>query len=278
MATAIVDHIEDMSAEEDAGRIVSLTRMAFVHGLTGTGAGDKVEQMLAATNMPASGSTYTIGTNTLILRKRSPKMSGDPGIGNVTLHYEREDAIGGGAGSPPAAGSVIFSGGTSSVQITTEKMPDGSALPTVEHTWPAATSTSTAEEAARAGKKQTQGGELSVSDAQSTLSCKLIVATNSPGAITETFANKLNSTTWQGAGPRKWRCDSATFDSVDLVSNPQKWEMTFNWQKHNQGWDKSTYIAFIDPTTSRVPPGLVDGVGIKAVDWFGEVDFNYYFN
>lgn len=117
-----------------------------------------------------------------------------------------------------------------------------------------------------------------MTNAQSTLSCTILVVTNTPGAISKQFGNKLNSETWQSGGPRTWLCTEASFRSVDLTTSPQLWEMTFSWQEDVDGWDKNSAAVFMDPLNGKAAPDLIDDVGIKVIEWHEEIDFNNYFN
>lgn len=281
MATAQLDVLDsgETGGAETKGQIETLTRTALITGLTSTGAADIVAEMLEATGLPTSGSTITVSGNTLYLEERRPKLiQGEQTKGEVVLVYNRRENS---SASDPDA-TPTLRGGTSLKQISTQKDRDGFQI-VVGHTWAADDPRRNDPEApVDDNGYEEQGGELSVMVPMSTLYGEFTYATNTPGAITKSYAGYVNSSSWQGGAKRTWMCTEATFDLVDQTTTPKTYRFAFTFENDDQTWDNDTTAVFIDPRTGKVPPDAVVGTdataggfpGIRQVKYYPERDFN----
>lgn len=245
MATAQLDIITDISGDEQKGRFETVTREARVTGLNASAADTLLVQMLAATNLPAAGSTITMSGSTLYLESRKPKLlTGNTTIGIVTLHYQRRE----GAASDPGGTTPTLTGGSALQQVTTQTYLDGNKLPTVEHTW------ADDDEDNPNKLAPPQGGELTVMLPIATVSGEFVTTEADPGSVAIAWTGYLNSDSWQGRPPRTWMCMGVDWELVDSTTTPDTYRFRFMFEYNEKTWDDTTTIIFIDSRTGK-PPG-----------------------
>jgi hypothetical protein len=271
--------IRDVQAEEENGRVVSLTRRGRIRGLTSPGAKSYVDQILSSSAVPGSGSSIVANGSTLRLVKRTPVIDDDSGLGTalVDLLYERQESStsdgGGGGGGDD---TPTLEGGTSLKRVQTNRNRDGTPLK-ISYEWPAGTKGVMADGVTpRDGAVEKQGGKISVLVPMSSVFGSFTFATNSPGAITQEYAGHVNSVTWQGGAPRTWMCTDARFKLVDDSVSPPIYRLRFEFEYDELTWDNDTTLAFIDVDTRRPPPDVDDSVngGLKVIQYYPEKDFN----
>jgi len=271
MAITFTD-IRDLSAEERKGRLERLVRRGRAKGLTSTSPLSFVQQVLQAPAVPSSGSAIIVGGSKLFLDSRSVLANNDTSMTSalVDLNYVRREE------STQNGGTPTLRGGTTLKQIQTNR--DRSGLPlSVSYQWPAGAAGNMADgETPRDGAVETQGGMINVLVPMSSIEAEITVATNSPGAITESYAGHVNSVTWKNGEPRTWKCTTATFDLLDNSVSPALYKLFFRFEKDDQTWDNDTTLVFIDVDTNRPPPDVALGTngGMVVVQYAPERDFN----
>ena len=267
MATATLDRLAvGPQGRNEAGRNEEVTRVAHITGLTSTDAAGIVAEMLSATGLPASGSTITVGSDTLYLVQLIPVLTRDQQTsGEVRLVYRRREL------SSDAPGGTVptLQGGAALKQVTTQLDANGDPI-TVEHTWPA-------DDPDFPGETHVQGGEIQVDAAMSELVGTIVVQTASPGAIADSWVNYVNSNNWQNGEPRTWKCQRVPFTLLDDTTSPDTWELSFHFEKDRQTWDNDTTAIFIDPRTGRPPENLVENEGYKKIQYYPARNFGELF-
>lgn len=271
MAINVVN-IFDVSAEQNNGRVTSLRRKVLVEGVTSTTADDYIEEIIQSGVVP-SGS-ITVAGDILYLRKRSFQLTDQTAIGDamIDLVYERQEF----SSSDPGGPGVIrpVSGGTSLKGVQTEKDRQGAKL-SVTHTYSATDKGRFPDNTPRAGQTdEPQGGLLSILMPMSTLRFTFNMSTDNPGAFTQKYVSKVNATSWQGEGPRTWLCTVGDFNLVDDTTSPRVYQMSFTFELDVETWDNDCTIRYTDPLTGKPPDQLVDGVGVKQIQWYEEEEFN----
>lgn len=253
MATAQLDTLVDISFAKSKGFVTALKRSVQVTALTGSAANTIAEQILAATNMPVSGATITVGDDELYLEEISGKLrSGEQTIADVTLGYVRNQLeLSASGGTVP-----VFSGGTSLKQVQTPFDSRGNQI-TVEHTWPA-------DDPDWPNRTDSQSGVISVSVPMTAISSDVVITTTDAIAISQSWEGYVNSNTWKNGAARTWMCTQCDFI---LIQSPSKFNFSFTFEYDKETWDNDTTAIFIDPRTSKPPENLVKGVGIKPIDY-----------
>lgn len=256
MATAKVDHISNISATEEDGKVTKLTRVAFIDGLTDPAdAGDLVEQMLGATGMPAAASQVeiTIGAvvSTLTLRRRVPQYAN--GDAKVTLEYE-------------AGGEDDGSGGT------TVKLRKGGRCGLNQ----------------REVYRKRDGSQITVTfdgESQSGAIAPLLPATSpwyetiektsSPETLAAGRVGRVNNNTWKGKDAGHWLVADAEWEPISSSEYRFRWSVMES--QEDEGW--LPIAVFIDPETGKPPEGISgdDGTnGILKVPYYSELDFTVF--
>ncbi len=145
--------------------------------------------------------------------------------------------------------------GSTLQQITTQKDRAGAAI-TVTH------------------NGDEQGGEITVLQPQRTITYPRAVATNDPIAEIEAWEDYTNADTWQGGAPGTWlvtRIDAEPAFLPDDASTP-RYSFVYEFQYSPDGWDPT--VVYTD-SEGNIPPNLVDGQGIKTVDWYTSKSRNF---
>jgi hypothetical protein len=97
-----------------------------------------------------------------------------------------------------------------------------------------------------------------------------------PNEIALTWLNKVNSTFWAGAPPYYWLCTACNFRGRDIgLGRAHLWEFDWTFEFNPESWIVVAKIR--DPNTGTIPDDVVDGVGVKTVDWYQPYDFNIIF-
>jgi hypothetical protein len=269
MATAQLDTLVDIAVIVDKGMVRSLTRSVLITGLTATDGVTMAEQMLSASGLPAAGGAISVKGHLLYLENIEAKLiEGELTKATAVLSYARRDV----SSSSAAGGGVTptLRGGTALKQVTTAKDRQGNQI-IVEHTWPAD------DDDDHKNKTQTQGGEISVLVPMSTVYGEFIEANASPGVITKAWAGHVNEDTWLGGAPRTWMCTSAKFELADFNTSPRTYRFAFEFEYDDQGWDNDTTAVFVDPRTGKPAADLVEGAGIKKIQYYPARNFGNTF-
>jgi hypothetical protein len=265
MATAQLDTLRDIRVTKERGYATSLTRSVIITGLTSTTGTAIANEILTATNMPASGSAVAIGTNLLFLDKIDAQViEGEKTSATATLEYRRRELSYESGGTTPT-----LRGGTALKQVTTAKDRQGNPI-VLEHTFPS-------DHPMYAGQTLTQGGEISVLVPMSTLYGEYVSTSSSAGSVTQAWAGYVNSDSWQGGAPRTWMCTDVRAELVDGTTSPAWWRFAFTFEYDDQTWDNDTTAVFVDPTYGKPVADFVDGQGIKKIQYYPARNFGNTF-
>jgi hypothetical protein len=262
--------IFDVRAEEEAGQIVSLQRRGRVEGLESADPQAYIAEILASENVPASGSAISVNGNTLYLRRRSPNVGSDHGLGqaSVDLFYERSE------------GSVGETGETPTLEVRAslrqvERNVDREGDPfVVEYTWPEDAKARFPDGSPKKGLVEKQAGALSVFEPAVELVGEVVKATNNPGTQATAYIGKVNETAWQGYPPRHWLCTNVVARLIDQTTNPKLWNFQFGFELDDTGWDTQTTLVFVDTETGKTPDDVAEGNGLVTYNWYETKAFN----
>lgn len=270
-----LDTVFDVSAERDRGRIKSLTRAYILRGLDATSPATYVQQVSQYSGIPR-GITVVHGVALWYQSERITTGDSVPiGFARVDVTFERPAS--GFTGQQQQSGTLQLRGGSGLKQVVTELDREGNPI-TVQHTWPADSKAVYPDGSPKAGTTETQGGSIRVNVPTSDLSVVIFRATNAPGVFQRQIVGKVNATTWQGGAARTVLCTGAPFELVDEAQDPYIYRFTLNFAHDPETWDNDTTVRFIDASTGQPPADLVDGTGIKSIEYYEAVDFNAIIN
>ena len=252
MASDRIDLVEGSFLTEEYGENVEAVRIAIVH--LSKSETPIFENALAKSIVPEPGASLNNDSPNVKVFRRTPKIVGLDGS-NVTVQVTVEYQI----QRPESDAPNPLRGGASLTQIETAKGRDGSQI-TVTH------------------DGDTQGGQISVLVAQANFSREIIEQTDDPEAIQNEWIGKVNLNQWKGGSPRTWICSDVQYELVERNdSGTDRYSFTYSFEQSDNpdGWDPTVVYQNADGT---IPEGLVDGDGIKTIEWYEEKDFNTKFS
>lgn len=260
----------DVRAEEEAGRIVSLQRRGRIEGLESTDPSTYIAEILSSGEVPLSGSAITVNGSTLYLRRRSPNVGNDHGLGqaSVDLFYERSEG-----GSTETGETPTLEVRASLRQVQRNVDRDGNPF-VVTYNWPAGAKARFPDGSPKAGLAETQAGPLSIFEPTVELVGEVVKGTNDPGALAAQYIGKVNSVAWQGYDPRHWLCTNVVARLIDNTTTPKLWNYAFGFELDESGWDSQTTLAFVDSETGKTPDDIAEGNGLVTFNWYETKDFN----
>lgn len=263
MATAKIDRVSLLECQEEDGAVVRLVTQARVIGITDTSP-VALLSALAASGIPAAGSTPSGFTN-LFLRQRNAKIvDADAGTVDVDLVYEKKSAT----SAPwqnfdaPADSAIVGEMTVDVQQVTTNLDGEGNQI-TVRHTFPSTDVDFPSQEI-------TQGGEVTYYEPQRRFTVRGIKNTNRPWLLATAILGKVNESAWSSGGPREWLCVGARWDIHDR-SGSNRHLMEFSFQHNPNTWDPT--VVFIDNRSGKPPENLIENVGYKKVLILPQVAF-----
>ena len=260
MAVEITSIVDGVSIVEEKGEISSATRVFLLDGVTqNTNIGTEV---LELTGIPKYGDFY-FGDSNVRVESRNWDFS-NPNGGQVTVTYKRRTSADQEEPTETAQLGVSFSSTTQ--QITTEKDLDGNTIfvdpPAVEK-----------------ASDTPMVAEISVNEAQDTMSIRRIVTTNSPGVLARRYNNKVNSVSFEGDAKGTWRVANVDGNNLSVSSTgAQTWELIFNLINNRLGW--VIEAIYWDDENNR-PDSRIErssSKGIKVIDWYESIDLNGIYN
>jgi hypothetical protein len=259
MATAHVDRIDTLSAQERNGVIVRLVRRARVTGLTNNDY-RALFSALEAAGIPAVGSSPTGAPNLQLVDRNPTIVEGEPSSVDVDLVYEhaagKNQALG-----TPHYGTITYQVRAAVNQVESNTDVDGNPV-TVSHTYPP-------EDPDFAGQTKVQGGQFQFFQPQTCLTVRGIFTTRYPWLMERYLIGGINETDWAGRGPGEWMCTGFSWTPLDGQSS--KYEVEIEFQHNPGGWNPT--VIFTDERTNRPPTGLVPGTGYKTVEKHRPVNF-----
>lgn len=258
----VSDLINTISVVEEEGVVVSMTRQFMVTGLTPTGLPTPMDQALFLTSgVPQHGNAAPGNTNLRVMRRSYEMVRDTPSAGIVTVEYKTIADV---------ANSFIFSGGSSIQQKQTDVDYYGNRIQ-LSWTYPS----DYPDENLR-GKVYTTAMNESVTVPHLTMTATGSLFVNYPNEISLRWINKVNSTFWAGAPAGYWLCTACNFRGRDVgFARAHLWEFDWTFEFNPESWFVVAKIR--DPQTGNVPDDVVDGVGVKSVDWYQPLNFNEIF-
>jgi len=268
MATKVyIDRVTTLSCVERAGVVVELTREALVVGLTDGNLG-VLDSALAELDKAGhkQGSIPGDYNNVVLVERRPSIVPGDPGKVEVELqyvHYAENEWQPIGQETWP-----LITVETAIEQITTPKAKPfelaNDELLSVEHTYPD-------DHATQPGRTIVQGGEIQITVPRKRITLRGVLTTKSgDGSKYSALLNTVNDGEWiAGCAAGTLLCTKADYTVHDRVSSKCKFHYEFEYKE--EGWPP--IVAFVDPETGKIPPGLVKGTGWKTVNAYSLQDF-----
>ena len=261
---AHIDLVEDLEMVEEAGALVYLKRKIRVVGLQASTDYQVLYAALAASGVPAYGSTLVSAPN-LSLAKRSVKLiDGDKGVCDVTLEYDHlmrnpqvQDL------DSPQFGLVVGEVSATLDQVKSNLDGDGNPIE-LTHVY----SEDVAVEPEWPGITKKQGCEIEYHQPNITLKYQGVKTIAMPWLLARALIGTINARAWSGSDPHTWMCTNVTRIPHDL---PNRYEFQFEFQYRPDTWNPTA--VFQDERTNAPPPGLVEGVGYKYIRKHPEVDF-----
>lgn len=253
---------QEIELVEEEGVYTGLTRKFLVTNIPTTYPDTRrLADAMTQAGLPTNGS-WAPGNSNLICTGRRVKMAPDSNTqAIVTCSYQ------------PVAQSkstFIFSGGTQLTQTITQNDIYGNQL-SVSHTFPGDDN-----DADYAGQTKVQGASAPALIPSTTMTATGQLVVDYPDAVSRYYVGSMNSSYWAGSAPHYWMCTRCDFEGKAVgFGQSHVWQFTFEFQHQYTGWPFQ--IWYTDPRTGRPPADLVPGTGIKDVDWYGEIDFNYLF-
>lgn len=256
-----VDIIE-LEAVEEEGVVRSLTRKFLVTGLNNTNTDNRtLDEALSDSNVPSSGDAAPGNTNLVCHRRTVRPVQDSPTKCYVICEYKTV---------ADWANSFVFSGGSQTSQIQTDVDFYGNRI-ALSYTYPNDYPVTELR-----GEVYTTSINETVNQTFTTLTATGSLFVTYPNEISETWSNTVNSTFWAGAPAYYWRCSDCQFSGRDIgFGRPHLWEFTWTFEKNPQSW--AVVAKIIDPNTGRVPDDVIQGTGVKTVDWYRTLDFNIIF-
>jgi len=267
MATAYIDHISTLEAEERYGAMVRLVRVARVVGLTDTDY-QVLQSALDASGVPTKGATLTGMANLVLTSRQTTVVDEDQGVVDVTLTYEHFLNEGQDIDDPPV-GVLVGEVRANISQVPTNKDAPGASgsLITVEYEYPEDYHKEDLQ-----GQTVEQTGEIQVFQAQRTIFLQGIMEVDFPWQIALSLVSKVNKQAWSGGVAHSWMCTAVNWKIHDATSGANRYLFTFEFQHNLDTWDPQ--VVFIDENSGRPPAGLVEGTGKKTIEYHEEIDFN----
>lgn len=257
----IADLIGTYNVVEQEGVVMSMTRRFIANGLTPTGIPTPDVQAFTASGMPQHGDSAPGNTNLKVRQREYNMVQDTPTAGYVDVQY---------ATVADWANSFVFSVGSSIQQRQTDVDRLGNRIQ-LSWTYPS----DYPDEQLR-GQVYTTAINETVTESNMTLTATGSLYVDYPNQIALDWTNKVNSTFWAGAPPYFWKCAQCNARGRDIgLGRAHLWEFDWVFEYHPQSWAIVAKIR--DPQTGNVPDDVVNGVGIKTVDWYYTKDFNVLF-
>lgn len=257
----IADLVGTYNVVEQEGVVVSMSRRFLVTGLTPTGIPTPDVQAFTASGVPQHGDSAPGNTNLKVRQREYSTVPDTPSSAYVDVQY---------ATVADWANSFVFSLGGSIQQKQTDVDRLGNRIQ-LSWTYPS----DYPDEQLR-GQVYTTAINESVTVPHLTMTATGSLYVDYPNQIALEWMNKVNSTTWAGAPPYYWMCTGCAARGRDIgPGRSHLWEFDWTFEYKPDSWRVIAKIT--DPQTGNVPDDVVDGVGVKEVDWFLTKDFNTLF-
>lgn len=250
MPTVHIDIVDRVRWTETDGTITSIMRGALVTGLPDGGGEANVQAALNESGVPQPGVEHDEIPG-LFCKRRSPTpVARDPTSIMVLCEYLLPTAL---DNTPPDGDLFVASGSSSLLMVQSDVDRDGNQ---VVLSW----------------NDRQQTGQFQVGVPVQSLRLGHTVHVAEPELWQKLWVGKVNSQAFRTRGAGQWLCVGADFDLTERETTPLGYSFTYEFVGNDEGHDPK--VVYIDPTTRKPPPGIVDDVGRKEVPWYFDVDFN----
>jgi len=219
-------------------------RVAFVAGLSGSAA-DRLRQAMECQGVPRVGDAHPTIAG-LHVSAVDAEPDGATGA-KLTIHYRPRPA--------GAAGSASIEVGSSLLQVTARTDREGNPI-TVAHS-----------PTGKPADLQTQSAAVAMLVPQITLRFMRIEQA-APTAKAQRFVGTVNRSAVFDGAAGTWLCTGITGRSSD---GGRTFEVCHAFQHKADGWQPTA--SFVDPRTNRVPVDAKQGVGVRTVKVYREMEF-----
>lgn len=255
------DLVGTFNVVEQEGVVVSMSRRFLVENITPTGIPTPDVQAFTASGVPQHGDSAPGNTNLKVRQREYSTVPDTPSAAYVDVQY---------ATVADWANSFVFSGGSSIQQKQTDVDRLGNRI-ALDYTYP---SNYYIQEFQSQPLDSAINESVTVPHLTMTATGSLYV--DYPNEIALDWANKVNSTFWAGRPAYYWLCTGCNFRGRDIgLGRTHLWEFDWTFEYNPESWRVVARI--IDPNKGTVPDDVVDGVGVKEVDWYLTKDFNTLF-
>ncbi len=258
----VSDRINTINVVDQEGVTVGMTRQFLVTELTPTGLPTPNDQALYLTSgVPQHGDAAPGNTNLRVWQRTYTMAQDTPTAAIIDVEYKTVADY---------ANSFIFSGGSSIQQKQTDVDFFGNRI-ALSYTYPAGYPNTEL-----AGETLTPSIDETVTVPHLTMTATGSLYVDYPNQIALDWINTINSTVWAGAPPGYWLCTACNFRGRDVgLGRAHLWEFDWTFEFNPESW--YVIAKYRSPDTGKVPDDVVDGVGVKAVDWYRPKNFNEIF-
>lgn len=199
--------------------------------------------------LPGKGSTITIAGSQLALTNREVTIV-DVGYAEVNLTFLEVIQAGG-----PLNASFSIAGALQTIKTARDK--DG-------------------DDVSVTFNDDVQGGEFDVQIPQTTLTFDLVEELASPFTYSHEWVGTVNDGSWAGGAVGTWMCVAVNVEPFNADADPPTYRVQYQFQYDPDGWDPE--VVYIDPETSKPPPGWAAAVGASiTVEYYEPKDFSAKF-
>jgi hypothetical protein len=253
---AKVDTVQDTGLRESQGVVVEASRAYFVTVDNSTEDGPLIFQALNADTVPSPGTSLNDDLPNVKVEERSPQLvqyeqSSDKATFKIGVTYRLQRP------EEPEA-SYTLSGSSSLSQITTQKTRTGEVIDVTYN-------------------DDTQRGEIDVFAPEQSIRFGITETTNDPESIVHAWLDHVNAAAWRNLEEKRWLCTGVTYELIDEKSDPKKYnfEYEFTSTVNPDGW---VYTVAYKDADGNIPNDVVEGTGIKTIEWHPTKDFTTKFS
>jgi hypothetical protein len=281
--TPYIDHIEDVSASEQGGQIVSLTRRCLIDGLESASVAALQEALdalgLENQSLLDPDVNYTLDPDLaanpdLVLVQRDPKaINGKQAWVDLKyVHFsmnEFQDL------ANPVTGFLVYTTEAGLQEAPTQVDSEGNPI-ILGYTYGAD------EPSPYTSKGRLQGGEVTNKIPTKIKRLVGVLDFPEPDLVVDGILGLVNDDEWFGQDARMWLCSSAKWSpwSRRDGSNINRYEFTFELNK--RGWDPKA--VFVHEITGKIPGDWATNAGsgghasFQVVENLLETNFDTYFS
>jgi len=250
--------IQDSYVTEEFGEIVEAVMVHVVGPMNASSIGHLFAQAAVAPGIPQPGDwldgTYFPNVRCEI---RTPRViSWDGAAGNVRMECVFR------LQRPPQEAQYPLRGGSTLNQVTTKK--DRNDVPIVLEWYNPDTE-----------KTEVTVPDVTVQEIHGHFYREIVEQTDNPDAIVAEWVSHVNAADWRLPGDMgEWLCSDVQYELIDRYAQPKRYRFQFEFERQPGGW---VYTVRLVNKDGVVPDDLIEGVGIKDIEWHWPKDFSTKF-